>query len=426
MSGRGKKLKAHQILEKLEAELPSEKAVLYRGFFLGVLSEVNYLLNEIFWDFFDTGKRREEFLKAISGSPETITQDKGFWLGRSGEGKMVRKHLDCLGKRNFSECLKIYFDECPGKKEYFNEHLRMRFLIFYKDTEDFLKAVGELCGLRNHLAHLEESGNRLSGENLRLSLYSLCYLVHPQFFGLLKGKVRDLSRGHSFGGFVDEAFEEIQTERKECIKEQRKQFFEYYKTRRLKGRQITRNWNRFKERWDKSKEEWKSEYRLQNFIYQYQRINPEGIREFVRQYFPQSAPSFRDVEEIHGLFSNLDLLLWEYLPQDSESDQGINKLRNCLAHNEKAGVSKNRCFKNEFGALMNCLSPVLANEFYTKAESILKKRNHRVDKKTKAKVRYKKGEEYCKENLENPKLLKSVAARIKNELKEARRGKSGT
>ena len=418
-------LQAHQILEKLEARYSERQQAQYRACFFGVLSEVNHLLNTIFWSFFSPNKRRQEFFQTViqnlSGATEEEKKKESarkFWLAQPEKGQiMIRKPLDCLGSRQFSSGLGAYFEALPDKRELFNEHLRMRYLIFYDSTNAFLDAVEGLNTLRNHLKDPKPK-NKPSNEQL----YSLCYLVHPVFFSLLKGRIRTLAKGSGYEDAVNPAFEALQKKRRIAIRQERSRFFGEYRTREAKGRPTTRSWSRFEDRWQERQQQWESGYRLHTFIYQYQRINPEGIKRFADgRVPPHYLPSFEDVEDIHTLLSALDLLFWECIPFEPYVPGWAKELRNCLAHNEKVGTSENRCLRREFQEILKHLDKQAANDFYTRAESILKQYNHPIKKDTRETVRYKKGEDYLPgEELHNRKWVRRVAASIKRDLKAAR------
>ena len=347
-----------------------------RNYFTGVLSEANCFINTIIWHYFANGNRRRCLLKVIEESKNK--KIKNFWLGGlPGEDATTQyKHivkipLDCLGSDSLSKSLQCYFTGYSKDKATFNEMLKMRFLVFFDNDNGFVTGLNRLRTVRNFFQHPEDPSVSLRQAHLE----QLTDFVHPIFINLLQGKVMSLAKGSPHEEPLLAAFYQLQKQGQEKRKQARRDFFGIHRTRTEKDRPITRQWEQFQKRWELKKRQWQSRYHLHNFIDQYQRINPQGLKTFALQCASNSKPiktmaeieeiAFEEIVLIHRLLSDIDLLLWGYLP-DQPAHQGdrvknnLLKLRNYLAHNHKIGLSKHRNLQTDFLYLLCTASNALS------------------------------------------------------------------
>ncbi len=260
---------------------------------------------------------------------------------------------------------------------------------------------------------------------------TLCYLVHPTFWGWLKARVRVLSKGRDFEDGVDQAFMKVQAWRRERIKCEHKFFSARYMTRKVQRRHRTRDCQQFMQTWEDRRRRLKSRLKLQNFIYSAVRMNLADVEAWIKPHTSglRGKLSFEELEAVYVLLTQIDLLLWVYvaqLPQNIHANYaGVKPLRNSLAHNEKVITDPSRCLKQEFQVVMGAWRTFgrpgreKANDFYTQVERTLKKNNHGVDSATGKTMRYQKDNAWDRDKLEKRKLLRRVAASIKRDLKAA-------
>ncbi len=399
------------------------------NYFIGVISEANFFINTVIWHFFSRSHRRARLLKVVNQlDASNKAKVKDFWLEEPLHKSqyIVRKPLDCLGKNTLFRTLngykgqKGYFATYPKDCVAFNEMLKMRFLVFFDRADDFVNAIEDIVHLRHFFkttAGPDSVQEAMTQEKMQQSLAQLCYLVLPVFISLLKGKAVFLAKGTGCEEQLQIAFDKLQQDRQQRHRQSRQKFFSTHRTRENKGRATTRQWQAFEKRWQDRKREWRSAYKVQNFMYLYQRINPEGLRDFVLRYSRRSSGeiSFEEIEAVHQLLSGIDLLLWAHLPKNAKA-KDAKALRNRLAHNEKIGTAKNRCLRNDFTVLLTALSPQARNNFYTQLKALLKRQNVFYDQDGR-KLRYPFDGTVKRVNF---KWRKSVAAQISRDLDSAR------